>query len=175
MCILTTFTFLFKLKAALLTKRPKKKPTTPPRLWLQHRSVVTTGGWQNSFHIHNLTQEKKKTQKSRNHFRSCTVSCSEAWPLSLWLHHAPVQARTAGTPPAPTMHGARGLPVAPDVCRSVPGSPPRRCGSPSRGPIKTASLSQLCLPLVKQSGLRASLAEEVGYIWGVCFTATGCL
>lgn len=175
MCILTTFTFLFKLKAALLTKRPKKKPTTPPRLWLQHRSVVTTGGRQNSFHIHNLTQEKKKTQKSRNHFRSCTVSCSEAWPLSLWLHHAPVQARTAGTPPAPTMHGARGLPVAPDVCRSVPGSPPRRCGSPSRGPIKTASLSQLCLPLVKQSGLRASLAEEVGYIWGVCFTATGCL
>lgn len=23
--------------------------------------------------------------------------------------------------------------------------------------------------------LRASLAEDVGYIWGVCFTATGCL
>lgn len=30
MCVLTTFTFLFKLKAALLTKRPKKKQLLLP-------------------------------------------------------------------------------------------------------------------------------------------------
>lgn len=174
MCILTTFTFLFKLKAALLTKRPKRTNNSSPAVVT---APVSGHNWRMTklFSHPQLDSGEKKNQKSRNHFRSCTVSCSEAWPLSLWLHHAPVQARTSGTPPAPTMHGARGLPVAPDVCRSVPGSPPRRCGSPSRGPIKTAPLSQLCLPLVKQSGLRASLAEEVGYIWGVCFTATGCL
>lgn len=48
-------------------------------------------------------------------------------------------------------------------------------GLPPEARLKPGLLSQLCLLLVKQSGLWASLAEEVGYIWGVCFTATGCL
>lgn len=39
--------------------------------------------------------------------------------------------------PVQALHGASGLPVAPDVCQHVPGSSPCRCGSPSRGPIKT--------------------------------------
>lgn len=45
----------------------------------------------------------------RNHLQSCTVSRSAAWlwPLSLWLHHAPVQARTSGTSPSKPCMGPR--------------------------------------------------------------------
>ena len=76
--------------------------------------------------------------------------------------------RLGGRPPPGPQRRASGRPVLPDVCRSVPGPPPG-------ARLKTDLRSQLCLPPVKQSGLWASLAEEVGYIWGVCFTATGCL
>ena len=92
----------------------------------------------------------------------------DLWPLP------PVTPSCTCAAEVQTVRGASGVPVVPDVFPSVPGSSPRRWGSPSRGPIKTGLRAQLCLPLVKQSGLWASLAEEVGYMWGACFTATGC-
>lgn len=87
--------------------------------------------------------------------------CSD--PIPFGLHRPPALLRTLGTIAAQSTHGASGLPVVPDECRTVPGSPPCKCRSPSWGPIKRAcSLSCFSL-LVKHSALWASLAEGVGY------------